>query len=79
LREALRWYVQRDTNAAAWYPRAKDGMIESYDDLPAQLRSNVDQVTPPFSRHKGDQPVWSESDIDDVITFLETLNDDYRP
>jgi cytochrome c peroxidase len=78
LKETLRWYVERDTNAADWYPRLRNGAIESYDDLPPQLRGNVDRITPPFIRHKGDQPVWTDSDIEDVMAFLKTLDDGYE-
>ena len=76
LKEALRFYVERDTNPAEWYPRGHDKGGEPFDDLPAGLRSNVDKITPPFSGDKNKRPVWNDGEIDDVIAFLKTLSDD---
>lgn len=73
LEDALRFYVQRDTNPGKWYPHA--GGQQQFDDLPVQYQSNVDHRTAPMTNHKGGKPVWSDSDIRDVIAFLETLND----
>ncbi|WP_246392100.1 cytochrome-c peroxidase [Paraburkholderia youngii] len=73
LEDALRFYVQRDTNPGKWYPHA--GGKQQFDDLPVQYQSNVDHRTAPMTNHKGGKPVWSDSDIRDVIAFLETLND----
>jgi cytochrome c peroxidase len=28
-----------------------------------------------MTNHKGGKPVWSEADIQDVVAFIETLND----
>ncbi len=72
LREALEFYVQRDTRPERWYT-ARAGL--PYDDLPAALRVNVDRTTLPLTGHKGDAPVWNAAQIDDVIAFLTTLND----
>jgi cytochrome c peroxidase len=79
LRDALRFYVQRDTNSRKWYPVARDGTVVKYDDLPAAYRSNVDVIDPPLASERGKKPVWSERDIDDVIAYLKTLNDGYAP
>nr|WP_254898565.1 cytochrome c peroxidase [Paraburkholderia atlantica] len=73
LEDALRFYVQRDTNPGKWYPHP--GGKQQFDDLPVQYQSNVDHRTAPMTNHKGGKPVWSDSDIRDVIAFLETLND----
>jgi cytochrome c peroxidase len=35
-------------------------------------------VEPPFDRHAGDTPALSSPEIDDIIAFLQTLNDGYR-
>jgi len=40
-------------------------------------RANVN-VEPPFDRHVGDKPALSEQEIDDIIAFLQTLNDGRR-
>lgn len=75
LREALEFYVERDTNPAKWYRKGVDGRVEKFDDLPKALRENVDVVDEPLTRHPGEAPVWSARDIDDVVTFLNTLTD----
>jgi cytochrome c peroxidase len=72
LREALRFYVERDTNPEEWYPHGERG---KFDDLPAGLRKNVDLTTLPLSKKKGEAPVWNSAEIDDVIAFLKTLDD----
>ncbi|WP_345812086.1 cytochrome c peroxidase [Paraburkholderia sp. PREW-6R] len=77
LKDALRFYVQRDTNPARWYPKDAHGKIDKFDDLPVALRVNVDTTDEPLTRKAGERPVWSEQDIDDVAAFLTTLNDGY--
>ena len=69
LKEALRFYVQRDTAPTLWYPANK------FDDLPPALRANVDVIDEPLTRKEGAAPAWNDSEIDDVIAFLETLTD----
>ncbi len=69
LKTALRFYVQRDLAPEKWYKGA------AYDDLPVAMRGNVDRVTPPLARSRGQAPVWNDAEIDDVIVFLKTLND----
>lgn len=73
LAEALRFYVQRDTNPEKWY--SHPGGKQQFDDLPVQYQSNVDHLNAPMTNHKGGKPVWSEADIGDAIAFLKTLND----
>lgn len=75
LREALLFYVERDTNPEKWYPVGGDGKVEKFNDLPAQDRLNVDTIDPPLDRRPGQPPAWNEQNIDDVIAFLKTLND----
>ncbi len=70
LRDALRFYVERDTNPEEWYPHGN-----KFDDLPAGLRKNVDLTTLPLNQPKGGKPVWNSAEIDDVIAFLKTLDD----
>ncbi|MDE3201767.1 MAG: c-type cytochrome [Acidobacteriota bacterium] len=76
LREALEFYVERDTNPEKWYPKGSDGKVEKFNDLPMRYRKNVDTFDSPLNLHRGQQPVWNQQDIDDVIAFLKTLNDD---
>lgn len=75
LREALGFYVRRDTNPEEWYPRAADGSINKFDDLPAQYKANVNMTEAPYNRQPGMQPALSADEIDDVIAFLQTLTD----
>jgi cytochrome c peroxidase len=74
LKDALRFYVQRDTNPRLWYPEA-DGRVDKFNDLPAALQANVDVLDEPLTRTEGALPVWNDTQIDDVISFLELLTD----
>ena len=78
LKDALTFYVQRDTAPQKWYPRNPDGTIAKFDDLPARLRSNVNTTEAPYDRKPGDSPALDDREIDDVIAFLRTLNDGWR-
>jgi cytochrome c peroxidase len=78
LRKALEFYVRRDTNPEQFYPVTRNGSVLKFDDLPARYRDNVDIVDLPLTKHKGEQPIWSDRDIDDVIAFLQTLTDGYK-
>jgi cytochrome c peroxidase len=79
LKEALQFYVRRDTHPAQWYPQV-GGVVDKFDDLPSQYRGNIDVIDAPLTRTPGQEPLWTEAQIDDVIAFLETLTDrDARP
>jgi cytochrome c peroxidase len=75
LKEALQFYVTRDTNPELWYPTDGSGDVEKFDDLPAEARGNVDVIDEPLTRSRGSEPVWNEAEIDAVIAFLQTLSD----
>lgn len=77
-KDALRFCAGRDTHAHRWYPRAADGSVVKFDDLPPSLRSNVDTITPSLNRRRGQRPVWTDAEIDDVVAFLKTLTDGFR-
>jgi cytochrome c peroxidase len=77
LNDVVRFYAERDTQPQKWYPRASDGSILKFDDLPAEYRSNLDTKVP-FDRQAGDPPALSDEDIADIVAFLETLTDGYR-
>jgi cytochrome c peroxidase len=74
LKETLEFYVQRDTDPAKWYGNAAETKLP-YNDLPVELRGNVDRVTLPLARESKDGPAWNDQEIEDVIAFLKTLND----
>lgn len=75
LTAVVRFYAERDTQPQKWYPRARDGSITVFDDLPAAYRANID-MQPPFGRRAGDAAALSESDIQDIVAFLQTLSDE---
>ncbi|WP_246801699.1 cytochrome-c peroxidase [Bradyrhizobium genosp. L] len=77
LRDAVRFYVERETRPERWYPRKADGSIDKYDDLPARAKPNV-CMDPPFDRKAGDAPALTDAEIDDVVAFLGTLTDGYQ-
>ncbi len=77
LREAIEFYVERDTAPENVYPRAPDGSVDKFNDLPPAYRGNVNR-DPPFGGHSGDKPALSNHEIDDVLVFLRTLTDGYR-
>ena len=74
LRDAVAFYATRDTLPARWFPAGV-----KFDDLPARYRVNVDVDTPPYQRRPRQQPQLSNSEIDDIVEFLYTLTDGYRP
>lgn len=77
LKDALTFYVQRDTNPERFYPKAPDGTVLKFDDLPPQYHRNVNTTEVPYNRRPGDDPALTDAEIDDVIAFLKTLNDGY--
>lgn len=78
LKDVVRFYAERDSNPAKWYPRGRHGKVEKFDDLPTRFRQNVN-MEPPFGRKPGEAAALSETEIDDVVAFLRTLTDGYRP
>ena len=78
LRDAVRFYVERETQPERWYPRKADGSIDKYDDLPERPKANVN-MAPPFDRKAGDAPALTAAEIDDVVAFLGALTDGYEP
>ena len=79
LKEALTFYVQRDTHPEKWYPLRADGTVDKFDDLPPAYRANVNTQEVPYNRHPGDAPALTDAEIDDVIAFLKTLSDGFQP
>jgi cytochrome c peroxidase len=79
LRQVMDFYAFRDVAPERVYPRAADGQIAKYDDIPKAYRANVDVKDPPFDRVPGDAPAMTADEEQDIIAFLETLNDGYRP
>jgi cytochrome c peroxidase len=78
LHEVLRFYVRRDTNPGEFYPLDAGGQPLKFNDLPAEYQSNVNTTEVPYNRHPGDIPALSDSDMEDVIAFLNTLTDGFQ-
>jgi cytochrome c peroxidase len=78
LKDAITFYVQRDTHPEKWYPLNADGTVKKFDDLPPQYQANVNTTEAPYNRQLGDVPALTDAEVDDVIGFLQTLNDGYR-
>lgn len=79
LQQVLDFYNFRDTNPEKVYPRAADGAVQKYNDIPEQHRVNVDVADPPFNRRLGDVPAMTAQEEADIIAFLGTLTDGYKP
>jgi cytochrome c peroxidase len=79
LRQVMDFYNLRDTDAEAIYPTGADGKVNKFNDIPLSHRSNIDTVDPPLDRTLGEKPANSEQDLRDIIAFLKTLTDGYRP
>ncbi|SDI46197.1 cytochrome-c peroxidase [Paraburkholderia phenazinium] len=77
LDQVVRFYVQRDTNPEKFYPVVK-GKVQKFDDLPQRYWANLN-TDPPFDRKPGDKPALDEAEIKDVVAFLNTLTDGYKP
>lgn len=55
------------------------GSVQKFDDLPAQFVGNIDTQLPMDGRAAHSAPPMSEQDIGDLICFLDTLTDGYKP
>ncbi len=78
LREAVAFYVRRDTHPQEWYPMAANGQVDKFNDMPLRYRSNVNTDEAPYDRKRGQKPALNDQEIDDVVSFLQTLTDGYQ-
>ncbi len=76
LRDAVAFYATRDTSPARWYPHAAGK--PAYDDLPEKYWANVTHEVP-FEPLPGGKPRLNAREIDDIVAFLGTLTDGYKP
>lgn len=79
LHDVVRFYVRRDTHPEEWYPRGPHRHVHQFDDLPPPYRENVNATEGPYNRQPTMTPALTEEEISDVVRFMETLNDGYRP
>ncbi|MFK2873911.1 cytochrome-c peroxidase [Dyella lipolytica] len=77
LTQVLDFYNLRSVTPAKIYPHDASGKLDLYNDIPAAYQSNVDTTDAPLDRHVGDPPPLTARDIQDIITFLHTLDDGY--
>jgi cytochrome c peroxidase len=76
LRDAVAFYVSRDTQPEQWYPRKAGKGIAKFNDLPVKYHSNVNVEEVPYDGKPGGKPSLSDEEIDDVVAFLRTLTDE---
>jgi len=79
LEDVLHFYVERDIHPEKFYPRKADGTVSVYNDLPPQYSANLDILDAPFDRKPGEPPALDEAEQKDIIAFLGTLSDGYKP
>jgi len=87
LRDAVTFYVQRDTHAYKWYTLADgstpdvdaNGVVVRFHDLPEAYRANVNVSEAPYNRGVNGVPALSDTEIEDVLSFLSTLSDGWTP
>jgi cytochrome c peroxidase len=77
LRDAVRFYAERDVRPAHWYPVTSAGALRKFDDLPAAFLGNIDSQGP-FGQDAGAAPPLTDDDVDALLAFLQTLSDGYR-
>ena len=79
LKQVMDFYNLRDTNPGKIYPRDVSGKVAQFNDIPGQYQKNVDFQDAPFDRKFGDKPAMTDQDVQDIIAFMGTLTDGYRP
>jgi cytochrome c peroxidase len=79
LQQVLDFYNFRDTDPQKVYRREPDGTVLKYDDIPVRFWPNIDVADPPFDRRLGETPAMTAQDESDIIAFLQTLTDGYKP
>ncbi|WP_240648326.1 cytochrome-c peroxidase [Pararobbsia silviterrae] len=79
LQQVMDFYNFRNTNPDKIYPKDASGKVMKYDDLPAKYHANVDVADAPFDRKAGDAPAMTDDEVKDIIAFVQTLNDGYKP
>jgi cytochrome c peroxidase len=77
LQQVLDFYNFRDTDPGKIYPKAPDGTVQKFNDLPKQYLANIDNTDPPLNRTLGQAPALTPRDEKDIIAFIKTLNDGY--
>ncbi|MBC3932401.1 cytochrome-c peroxidase [Undibacterium curvum] len=79
LRDAVNFYVRRDTNPEEWFPVMVDGTVWKFNDLPPDYLANVNTKEVPYNRQRGMAAALTADEVEDVLKFLSTLTDGYKP
>jgi cytochrome c peroxidase len=79
LKQVMDFYNLRNTHPDKIYPHDASGKVEKYDDLPVKYDANIDVADAPFDRKPGDANAMTDDDIQDIIAFMNTLTDGYKP
>jgi len=79
LRDVVAFYATRDTHPARWFAKGEKGVSEKFDDLPKNYHENVNVKEAPYDRKPGQKPRLSDTEIDAIVAFLETLTDHPKP
>ena len=77
LQDVMDFYDFRDTDPGKIYPKAADGTVEKFNDLPKSDLANIDNTDPPLDRTLGQKAALSKADEKAIIAFIKTLNDGY--
>ena len=78
LEDVVRFYAERDTHPEMFYGRDGFGALQVFDDMPQAMRANV-STDAPFGRQRGGKPALSAADRRDLLAFLKTLSDGFKP
>jgi cytochrome c peroxidase len=70
LRDVVAFYALRAVAPGRIYPTG-----QSFDDVPAKYRGNVNIYAPVYNRREGAPPPMTDDEIDAVVAFLGTLTD----
>jgi cytochrome c peroxidase len=79
LKQVMDFYNLRNTNPEKIYPLNASGKPQQYDDLPVKYHANIDVADAPFDRKLGDKPAMTDDEVKDIIAFMNTLTDGYKP
>ncbi len=78
LDDVMRFYAERDSQPQLFYGRTDQGGLQMFDDLPPTMRGNV-HVEAPFGAQRGGKPALTRAEMRDVVAFLRTLSDGFKP
>ncbi len=75
LRDAVAFYITRDTQPELWYSQSAASKTNKFDDTKPEAVANVNTSEVPYDRKPGEQPRLNDAEIDSLVEFLKTLTD----